>query len=323
MKAWTLYLVFPGRYGPLASGAAMLTMWILIQLWLVGELFWASTGLFFAAALAYLPAVHAHIFNLTRAAVVELSGEFALSPAQQSAALDRVQHPGWRYQIIFALIGTCAGVMHIEYMGLITQLPDGSMDLSSNMIKVNIAGTLLSWVTMTTVIANLVRSNSMLGDLAKYFKQVDLFRKQPWQPLARVAIASTLALIGTNALFPLLFIDSGTSSAVKILPGMMLTAPAIIAMVMLPLSSAHKLIVAHKTQRLEAIDHALRRLTNPKSMVDMQGLNTLLAQRTHLEKVSTWPLNLDNVGRLLFYLFIPPLTWVGAALIERLVDGIV
>jgi hypothetical protein len=56
--------------------------------------------------------------------------------------------------------------------------------------------------------------------------------------------------------------------------------------------------------------------------VDIQTLNTLLTQRTHLQKVSSWPLNLDNVGRLLFYMFIPPLTWVGAALIERVVDGV-
>ena len=94
-------------------------------------------------------------------------------------------------------------------------------------------------------------------------------------------------------------------------------------MVLLPLASARKQIKKQKLQRLEAVDQAIRRLPNPQSLIDMQSLNTLLTQRAHLEKVSTWPLNLDNAGRLLFYMFIPPLTWVGAALIERLVDGFV
>jgi len=323
MKTWTLYLVLPGRYGALISGVGMLALWALIQLWLVGEIFWASTGLFFAAALAYLPAVHAYILSITRTAIIALAPNLSLSAAKQSETLGRVGNAGWRYQIICIVIGTCAALLHIQYMGIITLLPDGSPDLSSNMTRVNITGTLLTWITMITVIADLIRNNSLVGNLALHFKQIDLFRKQPWQPLARVAIASTLAIIGSNALFPLMFIDSGTPPAMKIMPAMALTIPAVIAMVLLPLASARKQIKKQKLQRLEAVDQAIRRLPNPQSLIDMQSLNTLLTQRAHLEKVSTWPFNLDNAGRLLFYMFIPPLTWVGAALIERLVDGFV
>lgn len=322
MKTWTLYLVLPGRYGPAVSGLLTLLLLVAIQLALVGEIFWASTGLFFAATLAYLPAAHAYILGITKTAVHELAPNLSVSMSERSAILERMERPGWRLQLICLLVGSAAAIAHIQFMGFIPRLPDGSADFSGSIVNVSIMGTLLTWITMTTVISCLIQNNSLLSNLAVHMTQVDLFRKQPWQPLARVAIASSLALIGSNALFPLLFIDSGTSSAMKILPGMMLTVPTVVAMVLLPLRSARQLIAAQKSQRLNAIDQAISKLPNPKSLVDIQTLNTLLTQRTHLQKVSSWPLNLDNVGRLLFYMFIPPLTWVGAALIERVVDGV-
>ena len=70
----------------------------------------------------------------------------------------------------------------------------------------------------------------------------------------------------------------------KILPGMMLTLPTVIAMVLVPLRSARHLIAEQKNQRLKAIDEAISKLTNPQSITDMQTLNTLLTQRGHLQK---------------------------------------
>ena len=37
--------------------------------------------------------------------------------------------------------------------------------------------------------------------------------------------------------------------------------------------------------------------------------------------MSTWPFDTGALTRLSLYLIIPPLTWAGAALIERLVDS--
>ena len=96
MKIWTLYLVLPGRYGPLLSGISTFVLLVLIQLWLVGEIFWVSPGLFFAAMLAYLPAVHAYILGITRTAVAELAPNLSVSTEQQSATLEGMERPGWR-----------------------------------------------------------------------------------------------------------------------------------------------------------------------------------------------------------------------------------
>ena len=38
--------------------------------------------------------------------------------------------------------------------------------------------------------------------------------------------------------------------------------------------------------------------------------------------MSEWPFDVGVMTRLAFYLVIPPLTWVGAALIENAVDAL-
>ena len=323
MKCWTLYLVLPGRFGPLISGLLTLITLTALQFALLGEVFWVSTGIFFAVILSYLPAVHAYILEITRNAILELRSNLQVTDEDIADITERMERPEAKFQIGWLVSGITLALLHINFMGFIPINANGELDFSGNLVKVTIAGTLLTWCMMTTVITSLIQNSYLIDDLTNHLKQIDIFRKQPWQPLARVAIASSLALIGSNAIFPLLFIDSGTEAASKILPGMALSIPAVAAMVMVPLATTRRKIAAQKEARLLSIDQAIAKLPDPKTHVEMQSLNTLLDQRNHLQRVSSWPLNLGNIGRLLFYMFIPPLTWVGAALIERLVDGFV
>ena len=56
------------------------------------------------------------------------------------------------------------------------------------------------------------------------------------------------------------------------------------------------------------------------------NLNTvlpLLHYRREIAQASTWPFDLGNLTTFAFYLIIPPLTWVGAALIENLVNVLI
>ena len=323
MKCWTLYLVLPGRFGPLISGLLTLITLTALQFILLGEIFWISAGVFFAVALSYLPAVYAYTLGITCNAVLELRPYLQITDEDIADITQRMQRPEVKFQIGWLISGITLALLHIKLMGFIPINADGELDFSGTLVKVTIAGTLLTWCMMTTVISSLIQNGYLIDDLTNHFKQIDIFRKEPWQPLARVAIASSLALIGSNAIFPLLFIDSGTQSASKIIPGMALSIPAVAAMVMVPLATTRRKIAAQKEARLLSIDQAIAKLPDPKNHAEMQSLNTLLDQRNHLQRVSSWPLNLGNIGRLLFYMFIPPLTWVGAALIERLVDGFV
>ena len=48
----------------------------------------------------------------------------------------------------------------------------------------------------------------------------------------------------------------------------------------------------------------------------------MLTYRHEVESTSEWPFDTSVMGRLGIYLVIPPLTWVGAALIEMLLDTV-
>jgi hypothetical protein len=47
----------------------------------------------------------------------------------------------------------------------------------------------------------------------------------------------------------------------------------------------------------------------------------LLAYRREIRAISEWPFDLGSATRFGLILVIPPLTWIGAALVERLLDA--
>ena len=51
-----------------------------------------------------------------------------------------------------------------------------------------------------------------------------------------------------------------------------------------------------------------------------ESLEPLLILRREVLSAPEWPFDTTTMGRLALYLIIPPLTWIGAALIEIVVD---
>ena len=97
-------------------------------------------------------------------------------------------------------------------------------------------------------------------------------------------------------------------------------------MLLLPMWPAHKLLKARKSEEIRLINASLDDLRSEEELYPdrerLQAINSLLDHRAHLQNVSDWPIDVGSISRLAFYLIIPPLTWVGAALIENLVDVI-
>ena len=93
MKCWTLYLVLPGRFGPLISGLLTLITLTALQFALLGEVFWVSTGIYFAVILSYLPSVHAYILEITRNAILELRSNLLMTDEDIADITERMQRP--------------------------------------------------------------------------------------------------------------------------------------------------------------------------------------------------------------------------------------
>ena len=55
----------------------------------------------------------------------------------------------------------------------------------------------------------------------------------------------------------------------------------------------------------------------------MNTLEVLLQRRERVSNAATWPIDVGFLQRFLFYIIIPPLAWVGAALVEFVIDGFI
>jgi hypothetical protein len=115
-------------------------------------------------------------------------------------------------------------------------------------------------------------------------------------------------------------------SVLTALPGLVSTVVPMIAMLLMPMWPVHKLIKIKKAQEIAQLNGQLDSLQSSAGQLLDQArldkINSVLDHRQHVQRVSDWPLDIGALSQLAFYLIIPPLTWVGAALIENVVDAL-
>ena len=191
-------------------------------------------------------------------------------------------------------------------------------------------GTCLIWIVLTLSLAALLDNALLLRKLARHVR-VNLLQPQQLRPFGTVAVISTLAVIGIQAAFPIMFVDSGLN-AMAYIPGLIPTTAVMLLLGALPVWPIHRRLAQAKAlalgpinQRIDAVEGA--GAVDPEDAADygnrLTQLAPLLTYRQEIDQVSEWPFDLGVITRLGLYLIIPPLTWVGAALIERLVDDLV
>lgn len=179
---------------------------------------------------------------------------------------------------------------------------------------------------MTAVISMLIRQAQIFADLGGNSVRIELLNTRKLLPIARVSISSSLAIIGALALFPLIGAETGVD-LMEILPGAIATLISLICIFFIPVWPTHRRIAAVKKAQLAVLDNRIEHHFNNDQQIESgshvdAALASLLVYRREIREVTTWPFDLGNVAKLSFYLIIPPLTWVAAALIERLVDAL-
>ncbi len=144
---------------------------------------------------------------------------------------------------------------------------------------------------------------------------IDLHRADQLRPLGRVGSLDVFGVMGILALSPLQSLSSDfrweyyeAAFAIGI--------PGAIALFFLPMLGVRQAVRRAKQERLAEVDSQLKAL----STGDLSEVNTLLDYRSHLKEVPEWPVDTRLISRVLLYLIVPPLAWVGAAIVERGVD---
>ena len=170
---------------------------------------------------------------------------------------------------------------------------------------------------MTNAIVSLVDNALLFRNLAGEVA-IDVLDTSKLTPFGSVAVSMTLALIGAQAAFPLLIVGTDTQW-VSYAPGLMATGVPMVFLFLLPVIPIHQRIRAAKREMLaELAGEISTRATTPP---DYDALVPVLVYRREVLESSEWPFDTSVMGRLALYLIIPPFTWIGAALIEIVVDS--
>ncbi len=92
--------------------------------------------------------------------------------------------------------------------------------------------------------------------------------------------------------------------------------PAAIVLFSLPLLGIRARVRDAKRHELEVLDHAILSADRALEPDRLAHLNALLERRDRIVSAREWPIDMTTYRRVALYVVIPPLAWVGAALVE-------
>ena len=162
-----------------------------------------------------------------------------------------------------------------------------------------IIGNILLWTAVAAITTGRLRDALAMRRLGRQL-QIDLYDLSQIRPIGRAAVRDVLVVMGALAFMPL---------AVGLVSSALLFY--------LPLSGVREAVRKVKSIRIDVLQNAI----DSVSRDDVADLEVLVAHRERIQHLSTWPVDLSILSRVGLYLIIPPLAWVGAALVETLVQG--
>ncbi|MBL4863738.1 MAG: hypothetical protein JKY63_02435 [Rhodobiaceae bacterium] len=172
-----------------------------------------------------------------------------------------------------------------------------------------------------------VAESVFLGRLRDHGLNIDLFQPERLRPFNRLALRESFLWIVGTSIGLLFFLNSAIKpeSLGPFLAAIMLIA---FATLMVPLYGIHLKIVAAKRAELRIVRDVIVELKDqfigPRKAGGeaAQRLVGAIAYEARLEKMSDWSIDLPTMGKFSFYLVIPVVSWVGGALVERVVDAV-
>ncbi len=178
-----------------------------------------------------------------------------------------------------------------------------------------IVGNILLWTIVALVTVARLRDALAMRRLGLQL-EIDLYHPARIRPVGRAAIRDVLVVMGALAFMPLQSLDA-EFRWVNYQTGLAVGLVSSALLFYLPVSGVRAAVVRAKGRRLEALEAAIDSIDRS----NVPELEALVAHRERIQHLSTWPVDLSILSRVGFYLIIPPLAWVGAALVETLVQG--
>lgn len=187
--------------------------------------------------------------------------------------------------------------------------------------QATILGQILIWSLLCGFVAVRFRIAKGFHD-ASCSIPIDIFEPSNLRPFAQIGLIDVLTFTGGLVITTVQSLDFSfrLDNYAKALA---VVLPAMTFLAVYPMWTVHRRMAEQRDHDLIELDKLI--LAAPKSL-DIERVNqleVLLQRRERVRQASTWPMDIGTLQRFLFYIIIPPLAWVGAALVESVIDGLI
>jgi hypothetical protein len=289
----------------------------------VSEATTSPVALFFCVILAYITPVFHYITRRSEEAFDALAPQLALT----REALSRFRSGISEKSPLWLLVNTTLGISIwlLQSWLLLGSFAEMMRALTINVVSlVGAIFSLLVWVFLTCAIHALVDNARLFRRLAREVN-IDLLNTHALTPFAQMAVSSTLVVIGIQATFPIMWLG-GMMDPWTTIPGLIVTTFPLVYLFVAPVWPIHIALREVKRAELARVQEEInsRRQDQPQSSWHtLEAVAPLLTYRREIASVPEWPFDHSIMARFGLYLVIVPLSWIGAALIESLVEPFV
>ena len=168
-----------------------------------------------------------------------------------------------------------------------------------------------------------VKDARFLAGMRTRHLKIDLFDLAGLKAVTRMVMRQSLVWIIGSSIGSLYFLSEQIERVV-LLPFFLIIVGVALVLLFLPLNGVHRKIVSAKACELSRLRAAIagerKLLLSEKEVGTGAALAGLIALEERTKSLPDWPLDFSTMGRFSFYLAIPLVSWVGGALVERVVD---
>jgi hypothetical protein len=162
------------------------------------------------------------------------------------------------------------------------------------------------------------------AQLARSLPAVDLLDREALLPFARQGLRSAIPGVIFVTFLALNLGDTGFLLATAVIGPAVLVQN--VATLVIPMRGVHERLRAAKREELARVNAAIRGEPgalrgSPLGDRERLSLADLLAWRAFVEAVPEWPIDLPTLGRFAAFVVVPLLGWVGAALVEHVLES--
>ena len=178
--------------------------------------------------------------------------------------------------------------------------------------------------TLYRLLASMIKYANQFSRIARALPTVDLFDTKFNKVFVQQGVKSALLVIGFISISGIIIVAPGDGFRMAILVGVISCLSATFAMI-IPALGIQKRTAIEKKKHLKDIRKKLQKLTYKIALDDLDHLklSTLLALETRIQAVKEWPFDASSISKFAFYISIGLGSWIGAALVEKLLDKVI